>query len=337
MALGEFTGGCVHYWPDDNKTMSEKHLRDSVEPEVLDTKMNTVMLDGCRAHEVAPFKGRRYSLVFFTSGSWEKGDDETMAEKGLSSFTLPTRERLEALTMHVPPARGYSEVGKMDPPHMAQWPRWEGTGCPADFVLNEQGAAHQGVMRRWLNGGEVERPHGRDDEEIAAGGQEPVFGPEGYRLKEWERYDVCPKKFVTVKKGGPNWMDVVRRDVFDAATNQLIASDEVTDENRDTRGRWQTRLPNPRPDVTRTVLFYRDRLPDTKGGRSGTAEGRTSGLPEGCEYNRHGELCKRDVRGFLYPLDENGERRHCKDVRRPPRSRSLHLVWFEAGRQREDG
>ena len=144
MVLGDFTGGCVHYWPDDNKTTSEKHLRDSVEPEVLDTKMNTMMLDGCRAHEVAPFKGRRYSLVFFISGSWENGDDETMAEKGLSSFTLPTRERLEALTVHVPPARGYSGVGKIDPPHVAQWPRRKGTGCPADFVLGEQSAAHQG-------------------------------------------------------------------------------------------------------------------------------------------------------------------------------------------------
>ena len=106
MALGDFTGGCLEYWPDDDRTVSESRLRITEKPQVLDAKANTVMFDGCRAHAVSPFEGRRYSLVFFTSGSWENGDEATMSKYGMSSFTRPTTERLRALTAHVPPGTG---------------------------------------------------------------------------------------------------------------------------------------------------------------------------------------------------------------------------------------
>ena len=90
MALGDFAGGCLEYWPDDDRRVSEAMLQNKERPQVLDAKVNTVMFDGCRAHAVSPFEGRRYSLVFFTTGSWDKCDDETMSAYSLSSFTWPT-------------------------------------------------------------------------------------------------------------------------------------------------------------------------------------------------------------------------------------------------------
>jgi hypothetical protein len=104
MALGDFAGGCLEYWPDDDRRVSEAMLQNKEQPQVLDARVNTVMFDGCRAHAVSPFQGRRYSLVFFTTGSWDRCDDETMSAYGLSSFTRPTKERLEALAENVPPA-----------------------------------------------------------------------------------------------------------------------------------------------------------------------------------------------------------------------------------------
>jgi len=46
-------------------------LRDSV---VLDTKRRSICVDSTKAHEVLPFEGRRYSLVYFTIPGYERTD-----------------------------------------------------------------------------------------------------------------------------------------------------------------------------------------------------------------------------------------------------------------------
>ena len=172
---------------------------------MCDAKVNTVMFDGCRAHAVSPFKGRRSSLVFFTSGSWENGDDETMSAYGLSSFTRPTKERLEELAEHVPPARGYPLARDAPPPLVAQWPRPSSKATAADFVADvvDQTEGHRSTVRRWMNG---ER--------------EPANAPEKYVLRTWERFDETPRKvFLTTKDKGPKWDSVVHRDTLDLFSN----------------------------------------------------------------------------------------------------------------------
>ena len=61
-AFGEFTGGLLLYWPDDDGTapLHELSPKQSI---CVDTKRQMALFDGHRAHEVTPFTGERYSLV----------------------------------------------------------------------------------------------------------------------------------------------------------------------------------------------------------------------------------------------------------------------------------
>lgn len=71
-AFGEFSGGELMYWPGDRPEkrlkLEELSARDLV---TLDVKENLVLFDGNRAHEVCPFDGERYSVVFFARRGYE--------------------------------------------------------------------------------------------------------------------------------------------------------------------------------------------------------------------------------------------------------------------------
>ena len=73
---------------------------------------------------------------------------------------------------------------------------------------------------------------------------------------------------------------MLQRDVFDALSKKLIASEEVTDENRDDRGKWHAKLPEPVPGVTHTVLLYKEPLSEKKG-ESPNSRGRIVWAAEG--------------------------------------------------------
>mmetsp|Transcript_30738 Transcript_30738/g.60422 ORF Transcript_30738/g.60422 Transcript_30738/m.60422 type:complete len:571 (+) Transcript_30738:51-1763(+) len=84
--LGTYTGGHLRYWPQDPgpKTMPDVlglELNDAV---LLDTKRRSICLDSTKAHEVLPFEGKRYSLVYFTIPGYERSDKpvrEFLAER----------------------------------------------------------------------------------------------------------------------------------------------------------------------------------------------------------------------------------------------------------------
>ena len=65
-------------------------------------------------------------------------------------------------------------------------------------------------------------------------------------LRKWERIDDMPKKvYLTTKGKGPRWESVVHRETYDWPTGELIASEAVTDADRDDKRRWHMRLPDP--------------------------------------------------------------------------------------------
>ena len=104
---------------------------------------------------------------------------------------------------------------------------------------NEVRPAHQAVMRRWMTPPAPPPP----GSPLGGGASTDVAeAPECY-LKDWERFDENPKLFVTTKKGGPSWEDVVRRETYDAWNKNLIASEEVNDENRHRWSMWHEKLP----------------------------------------------------------------------------------------------
>ena len=137
----------------------------------------------------------------------------------------------------------------------------EGAYFHCQFLDDDEAthAEHSEVLNRWmskqkrLRSGEREALGDREE------GRTPPLAPNGYRLKEWVRFDEKPRTvFLTTLKDGPLWRDVVRRDTYDLWSNVLIASEDVADEDRDDQRRWHLRLPEPNPRATKTVLTYKE-------------------------------------------------------------------------------
>ena len=71
-ALGSFSmGGRLGYWREDHGAWDVMAL--PIEKRVwLDAYSQFQLFDGGRAHEVEPFKGERFSLVFFPVNVWTR-------------------------------------------------------------------------------------------------------------------------------------------------------------------------------------------------------------------------------------------------------------------------
>ena len=65
-SLGSFTGGNLLYWENDDGRLDLSTADPAHASCTFDTRRQMVLFDGNRAHAVSPFKGERYSLVFFT-------------------------------------------------------------------------------------------------------------------------------------------------------------------------------------------------------------------------------------------------------------------------------
>jgi|OM-RGC.v1.031306522 hypothetical protein len=76
----------------------------------LGAQENALVLDGCRAHDAKPFKGERFSLVFFTAGDWNRMGEQSATVLNETGFILPTKELLDAAKELTPPPHGYAEV-----------------------------------------------------------------------------------------------------------------------------------------------------------------------------------------------------------------------------------
>ena len=136
-SLGNFTGGELSYWPNDDKRTALEHLRarDAV---ILDTHIHYSLFDGCRAHKVEPyFGGDRYSLVFFSLNAWERGPRDQMPEGSV----FPTGESLKYFSDLLAPARGQGNgsilaaFGKKVKPQAIFWPRVNLADLPSKLLL----------------------------------------------------------------------------------------------------------------------------------------------------------------------------------------------------------
>ena len=72
-------------------------MKDNVEPVTLDARKNVLLFDGCRAHAVEPFKGERYSMVFFTSGSWDNASTDDIQALEEAGFDFPDADSLAGI------------------------------------------------------------------------------------------------------------------------------------------------------------------------------------------------------------------------------------------------
>jgi len=73
-AFGKFKGGRLRYWRNDiQKPRLKVDTLKASDATVFDLSKQTVVFDGNRAHEVDPFEGQRYSVVFFSAKGYGKG------------------------------------------------------------------------------------------------------------------------------------------------------------------------------------------------------------------------------------------------------------------------
>jgi len=106
-ALGNFTGGRLNAWEDDNKSLDLDQLLE-VKPKVLDVSKGPTLFDGRRAHSVEPFKGERFSLVFFSAGKYWKAPKKVQDFLKQCKVEFPSDASMEYYMKQTPAAKGYS-------------------------------------------------------------------------------------------------------------------------------------------------------------------------------------------------------------------------------------
>jgi hypothetical protein len=101
LAIGPFTGGRLRFWADDSGRGSRSRHVEQVrnEPSVLLNIKQCVVFDGNCAHEVQPFDGERYSLIFFTVKKYQEASQtikRKMIKMGADWPSSASLKRLEA-------------------------------------------------------------------------------------------------------------------------------------------------------------------------------------------------------------------------------------------------
>jgi len=93
-AIGKFTGGKLDYFPKDVKKSGRCDVKelDSKESITVDLSKKFVMFNGNNAHSVQPFKGERFSVVFFTTSKFYKIQDKERKTLTKLGFKIPTVE-----------------------------------------------------------------------------------------------------------------------------------------------------------------------------------------------------------------------------------------------------
>ena len=122
-SFGDFEGGRLTYWPNDDGRMLLQDLRER-DGVTVDTRQNYTLFDGRRAHRVEAFTGGdRYSLVFFSVHAWTTGPRDE-----LPVVVYPTDASLRYFSNLIAPARGtdgsiLAAFGRQPKPQIICWPR----------------------------------------------------------------------------------------------------------------------------------------------------------------------------------------------------------------------
>jgi len=98
-AFGNFQGGGLRYFPDDDKSVNKEELqklplKDGI---IVDLSKNILLFDGTRCHEVMPFKGERYSLVWFTAARYWEAGKTTLKKLTDVGFEIPSNKSVAAV------------------------------------------------------------------------------------------------------------------------------------------------------------------------------------------------------------------------------------------------
>jgi len=96
-AIGAFSGGKLNYFPKDIKRkgrcdVTELDPKDSIK---LDLTKGFAFFNGNNAHGVDPFKGERFSLVYFTTTGFHKIKDKERNTMSKLGFKMPSAKSVD--------------------------------------------------------------------------------------------------------------------------------------------------------------------------------------------------------------------------------------------------
>jgi len=123
-AFGQFTGGCLNYWPNDDRSFTDLEMLPKSDAVKVDLSKNIAMFDGRRGHAVDPFNGERYTLVYFTAPRNDRAPaNKKSAMSQHCGFTLPTAQvTAQALKVLGEPLGYKGPSRKPTRPQILSWP-----------------------------------------------------------------------------------------------------------------------------------------------------------------------------------------------------------------------
>lgn len=106
--FGDFTGGELQYFPDDDGSVPKTELQKLNEKDSIsvDMKKNMLLFDGCRTHAVKKFKGERYSLVWFSASQYHKVRPDDLKKLKELGFVMPTSKSVATICSSIRKPKG---------------------------------------------------------------------------------------------------------------------------------------------------------------------------------------------------------------------------------------
>merc|ERR1712032_291053 len=95
-SVGDSSGGQLRYWNKKyplNHDLSRLPEHESI---LLDPKHGLILFDGNRPHSVEPYRGERFSVVFFTTSWYGKTSPDTRTELNNLGAISPTNSKIAA-------------------------------------------------------------------------------------------------------------------------------------------------------------------------------------------------------------------------------------------------
>jgi hypothetical protein len=111
-AVGKFKGGRLVYYPEDNKVLNIGQLKSlpSKHRISLDISRKFCLIDGNRAHGVEDFTGERFSVVFFSCGSYRTASKQLKGALVKCGATWPTPSSMAYFKEKLPVPKGYGAL-----------------------------------------------------------------------------------------------------------------------------------------------------------------------------------------------------------------------------------
>lgn len=151
-AFGDFQGGELRYWPDDDGKVSRDQLQKLPASGCMTVNLqeNMLLFHGQRCHSVKEFRGERYSLVWFSCARHWKAGQENLGKLAKLGFEIPTDKAVKDVASALRPATGYQgRSGAPAPGGALLWPQSQAHFSGGNGVKRvARGASKDGGAKR---------------------------------------------------------------------------------------------------------------------------------------------------------------------------------------------